>query len=254
MKKLAAVNVPVLTITLIAITVGMVLSAFMLSRFILKIQHSTEKSITVKGVAEKEILSDLAAFRTSVTIKAQNRADGYLMLAKTADILKEKLDKLGFNDTMREEESISCTEMTRTVTTRVNGKETSSEVFDHYSLTYSLRIRTNDVRLVEKNAIKIYELAARKLNIHVTDPEYFISNPEQYKLELVDQASASAAERARTAAKQSGSQLGALMKARQGVIQITRPASTDSSDGGVYDTSSVQKVIRLVMTLEFALK
>ena len=110
------------------------------------------------------------------------------------------------------------------------------------------------MKLVAKNALKVYELAARKLNVEVTSPEYFISNPEQYKLVLVDQASASAAERARIAAAQSGSKLGPLMKARQGVIQITRPASSDSSDDGIYDTSSPTKVIRLVMTLEFELK
>ena len=102
--------------------------------------------------------------------------------------------------------------------------------------------------------LKIYELTARKQDVSVTDPQYYISNPEQYKLALVNEASASAAERARTAARQSGSELGPLMTARQGVIQITRPASNDTSDYGMYDTSSVQKVIRLVMTMEFALK
>ena len=85
-------------------------------------------------------------------------------------------------------------------------------------------------------------------------PRYFISNPEQYKLELVNAASASAAQRARTAAHHSGSELGPLMEARQGVIQITAPASTDTSDDGIYNTNSVQKVIRLVMTMKFALK
>ena len=254
MKKFAAVNVPVLTIALVAVTVGMILSAFMLSRFMLKIQHSTEKSITVKGVAEKEITSDVASFRASISFKAPNRADGHLALAKLSEVLKQKLDELGFTENMREDESISCIEMTRTVTVRENGRETTKTLFDHYLLTYSVRIRTNDVKLVAKNALKVYELAARKLNVEVTSPEYFISNPEQYKLVLVDQASASAAERARIAAAQSGSKLGPLMKARQGVIQITRPASSDSSDDGIYDTSSPTKVIRLVMTLEFELK
>ena len=254
MKKFAAVNVPILTLCIIALTVGMVFSAFMLSRFMLKIQHSTEKSIKVKGVAEKEITSDLAAFTCSVSIKAQNRADGYLMLNKSAEILRAKLDSLGFTEAMREDEDISCVEMVRTIKSTVNGKESTSEVFDHFRFTYSLRIRTADVKLVEKNVLKIYELAARTFDITVTSPEYFISNPEQYKLELVDKASAAAAERARTAARQSGSELGALMTARQGVIQITRPASDETSDYGVYDTDSVQKVIRLVMTMEFALK
>ena len=115
-------------------------------------------------------------------------------------------------------------------------------------------MRTKDVQVVEKNVLKIYELAAQRLDVFVGKPEYYISNPEQYKLELVDQASASAAERARIAAAQSGSAIGSLITARQGVIQITRQASNDTSDYGVYDTTSVNKIIRLVMTMEFALK
>ena len=144
--------------------------------------------------------------------------------------------------------------MFRTVKTIEKNRETSTQIFDHFLFRYSLRVRTGDARLVEKNLLKIYELSGRKMDISVSAPEYYISNPEQYKLELVDQASSAAAERARTAASRSGSKLGALMSARQGVIQITAPASNDTSDYGVYNTSSLQKVIRLVMTMEFELK
>ena len=155
---------------------------------------------------------------------------------------------------MRGDEDICCEESYRTITTKERGKETSERIFDHYQLTYSVRVCTDQVDVVAKNVLKIYELTARKLNVSVSSPKYFISNPEQFKLELVNAASASAAERARTAAHHSGSELGPLMTARQGVIQITCPASSDTSDYGMYDTSSVYKVIRLVMTMEFELK
>ena len=98
------------------------------------------------------------------------------------------------------------------------------------------------------------KLASEKIDVSVGTPQYFISNPEQYKLELVNSASYSAAQRAKTAAAHSGSALGPLMEARQGVIQITAPASSDTSDEGMYDTRSVQKVIRMVMTMKFSLK
>lgn len=251
MKK----SLPVLiAATIFAITIGMIVSAFLLSRFMLKVQHSSEKSIKVKGVAEKLITSDLAAFTCSVSVQAQTKAEGYSTLDRTAKLLESKLDSLGFTENMREDKNIACVAKYRTVKTVEKNRETSTQIFDHYQLTYSLRVRTNDAKLVEKNLLKIYELSGRKLDIDVSTPEYFISNPEQYKLDLVDQASSAAAERARTAAARSGSKLGPLMNARQGVIQITAPASTETSDYGVYNTSSLQKVIRLVMTMEFELK
>lgn len=251
MKKSIAV---ITAVTVVAITIGMIVSAFLLSRFMLKIQHSSEKTIKVKGVAEKTITSDLAAFTCSVKIKADNKTEGYSNLDRTVKVLEAKLDSLGFTENMRSDKNITCAAMYRTQKTTEKGRTTSEEIFDHYLLTYTLRVCTSDVKLVEKNLLKIYELSARKLDISVSSAEYFISNPEQYKLELVDQASASAAERARVAARQSGSDLGPLMTARQGVIQITAPASTETSDCGTYNTSSTKKVIRMVMTMEFALK
>ena len=249
------VAVTTAAIAIIAITAGVVISSFMLSRFMLKIQHSTEKSITVKGVAEKLITSDLAAFKCSVTVRGNTRPEGYAELAKAQKVLCAKLDSLGFTAAMREDANISCDAHYRTVKTKDRfGKETSNSYFDHYELTYSVRIRTANVKLVSANILKIHELAYNKYNVSVESPKYFINNPEQYKLELVNTASASAAQRARTAASHSGSTLGPLMEARQGVIQITAPASNDTSDYGVYDTGSVQKVIRLVMTMKFALK
>lgn len=244
----------IICISLAAITSGVVLSSYMLSRFLLKIQHSTEKSITVKGVAEKMIVSDLAAFTTSISATGKSRAEGYVALEKAKNILLAKLNSLGFTAPMLSDECVRCDEMHRTEKIRENGKEVTKSYFDHYKMTYSVRIRTSDVKLVARNVLKIHELAMYKYEVTVSTPGYFINNPEQYKLELVNEASASAAARASVAARQSGSSLGALIEAKQGVIQITAPASNETSDYGIYDTDSVQKVIRLVMTMKFALK
>ena len=254
MKQHTASHISLITFCIIAIVIGMVISAFMLSRFMLKIQTTTEKSITVKGVAEKEIISDIGAFYCSISVKNTDRAAGYADLNKKAEILHAKLKSLGFTAEMLEDKSISCDEKFRTETVKENNQSVSKTLFDHYYLTYSIRVRTNNVKLIEAKALKIYDLASEKYDIYVGTPQYYINNPEQYKLELVDKASASAAERARTAAGQSGSKIGALIKARQGVIQITSPASSETSDYGVYNTSSINKVMRLVMTLEFSLK
>jgi hypothetical protein len=253
MKKSVAVTAA--SIACIALIAGIVISSFMLSRFMLKIQHSTEKKITVKGVAEKVITSDVAVFTCAVKAKGNDKVAGYRALESNKKRFLAYLDALGFTSDMREDEDISCYAQHRTVRKKdARGNETSESIFSHYELSYSLRVRTTNVQLVARNVLRLHGLAAQGVDLTVGTPQYFINNPEQYKLELVNAASASAAQRAKTAAQNSGSELGPLMEARQGVIQITAPASTDSSDSGVYDTGSVQKVIRLVMTMKFALK
>ena len=253
-KQCSAAKITLISFTLISVIIGMSISSYMLSRFMLRIQRTTEKSITVKGVAEKEIISDLAAFTCSVTVRSSDKAEGYNKLTNATNMLNKKLELLGFTESMRFDKNISCSERFKTIKTVVNGKTTEKEEFSHYLFNYSLTVRTNNVKLVDNNVLLLHSLARNGVDIFVSSPEYFISNPEQYKLELVNQASASAAERARVAARQSGSDLGPLITARQGVIQITAPASTETSDYGTYNTSSFKKVIRLVMTMEFALK
>lgn len=254
MKKNTVLIITLTFAGIIAIAAGMICSAFLLSKFMLSIERKTEKSIVVKGVAEKNIISDIAAFRCSISTTNTETAPGYIDLNKKAEVLRKHLKSLGFNENNFEDVNISQDNVFRTETIRENNKNITKQVFSHYSFTYSMRVRTKDVRLVEKNVLKIFALATKGYDVNVSSPEYYISNPEQYKLQLVDEASASAAERARTASAKSGSTLGPLMKARQGVIQITSPASNDTSDYGVYNTSTVEKVMRLVMTLEFELK
>ena len=53
-------------------------------------------------------------------------------------------------------------------------------------------------------------------------------------------------------AKNSGGRVGALLSAEQGVIQITERNSTDTSGDGVYDTKSIAKTAKVVVTLEYA--
>ena len=220
----------------------------------LKVQKTTEKSITVKGVAEREVISDIATFVCTVSVKSTEKAEGYNKLTNSINILNKKLKLNGFPESVQYDKSITCNNRFKTTKTTVNGQTVEKEEFVYYELSYSVTIRTKDIEKVENNVLKLHSLAQNGVDISITNPEYFISNPEQYKLELVNEACESAANRAKITASLSGSTLGALIKARQGVIQITAPANSDTSDYGTYNTTSLKKVIRLVMTMEFALK
>lgn len=253
-KNCSTARIITISVVVVSIIVGMTISAFMLSRFMLRIQNTTEKSITVKGVAEKEVKADLASFSCTLKVSAKEKSVGFAKLNNAQAMLDKKLEMLGFTKDMRFDESITCAADYNIITQRDNGVVTERREFAGYDFTYLITIRTSNVALVTENVLKINTLVRNNVDVTVSEPQYFVKNPEQYKLELVNLASASAAERAKVAASQSGSSLGPLMTARQGVIQITSPASTETSDYGVYNTSSPVKIIRLVMTMTFNLK
>jgi len=134
----------------------------------------------------------------------------------------------------------------------VNGRETNE--FMYYSLSQNVRVCSKKVELITLGFGSLNAMLASGTQISVRDPEYFISDPEQYKLELTEAAAASARRRAEVMAANGGAKLGRLLSARLGVIQINRPASSAMSDYGVYDTSSLEKVIKIVVALEFSVK
>ena len=52
-------------------------------------------------------------------------------------------------------------------------------------------------------------------------------------------------------AKSAGNRVVGVISASQGIFQITQPNSTQTSSWGMYDTSSIEKKVRAVVTMEF---
>ena len=216
--------------------------------------YTRESTITVKGVAEKEVVSDVGAFTCSIACQAQDIKSGYVEINRLHGILMKKFAELGIKPEWIENDSIDFGTVSKTVNIQEGDKKITKDEFSHYRFTRTCRVRSSDVRALENASVKLYDLTQDGIDISVSSVEYFISNLEQYKLELVDAATQSAYKRANVVANSCGSKLGKLLTARQGVIQITRPASNDTSDYGMYDTHTINKVMRLVVTLDFALE
>ena len=216
---------------------ALTLSAALLSRFMVRVQQRSENTISVKGVAERRIVSDLGAFTCSVWVDAPTVKEGYLALEQAYNRLVKAMIARGFRADELCEQRLFYNRVTKSVRTVENGQTRYTEVFSHYHFCESVRVKTDRVMLIQQEALNLNALLAEGINVEIESPQYFITNPEQYKQQLVDEAT--------------GSKVKRLLRGRQGIIQITRPASDDISDGGVYDTSTVEKNMRMVVTLDF---
>ena len=122
MPSSSRVSVPVLLLCTIIASVAIAASAWTISRFMLRVEKNTEKTVTVKGVAEKEIQSDIGALSCSFSVKAQQIADGYAELNRVNALFWKKLAELGFEPGEEGDVSISYERVTKTVKTKENGK------------------------------------------------------------------------------------------------------------------------------------
>ena len=85
-------------------------------------------------------------------------------------------------------------------------------------------------------------------------PQYTYGKLEELKISLIGTASQNALMRAKAIAEMAGSKVGKIKSASQGVFQIVPVGSTDTSDYGSYDTTTIDKTVKAVVTIEFMLE
>lgn len=234
------------------LAIGMVASSLALSRFMIRIRTQEENTITTKGLAERKVLSDVGAVECTVGASGQTQEEGYQKLNKSYIILRTALLKAGFQENELEENAPSYARVTKTVRTRdANNRETITEEFSHYRFSRSIRILSRQIDLVHRQSMELTGLVMDGVEIEISQPEFYVSDLEKYKLELIAQATESAMKRAQTTAEKCNSRVGRLITARNGIIQVTRPASSDMSDSGFYDTTSREKIMKIVVSATF---
>ncbi len=225
---------------------GMVISAQLLSKFFLRIQH--ENKLSVKGYAEKAVKSDVGTFTAIVTCSDPDLASGYKSLKQCSGKVLGAIKSYGFKD---DEITINSMIINK-IYKKINGKETND--IQYYTLSQCIVVRSNNIELIASGHKELYSLLAEGLDVSVISPDYFISDLEKYKQELIAGATRNAEERARIMAGNCGGQIKRLLAARQGIIQITAPDSAEVSDCGIFDTKSPLKIIKIVVSLDFMLQ
>lgn len=173
-----------------------------------------------------------------------------LNLNQAVKFLKEQ----GFTDTDREITDISVNERTEYYVDEF-GKDRSRK--NGYNATRSIVLSTKDLPKLQKALAQIQFLRAENEAIDFSNPDYYLENLEEIKRDLIAKATQDAYVRAEEFAKTSNVKVGLLRSASQGSFDIksTRPNTEDSDDsyGGSYDTSTIDKKVRLVVTIQYAI-
>lgn len=223
---------------------GLVVSALIIAKPWITIRQA--KPIMVKGYAEKEVASDTGSLSAEVVVTGGSNSEAYVAAGGALEKVKMIASKvLESNFEMVELQ----TSVGETLKLDENGKKTNE--VDFFRATRRIRINSTDVHGLEKLGRALFDLNAEGIRITVKGPSFFVSNLDAVKLELIERATENGKQRAELMANSSGEHLGSLVSARQGVIQITKKNSSQTSSWGIYDTETIEKVVKLVVTLEY---
>ena len=230
---------------------GFVLGTFFLGSQT-KMIGSGRATVSVKGLAEKPIKADCAEWSISTSAKGKTFAEALQNLRKEKTALDAFLDKLGFGAQVRED----SVEMVGPHYVEVERKDRTVQVQDGYEASQTVTITTRDIALIGKASTAALEYKASGADIAYEFPTYLVSNLEEIKMSLISAATENAYARAKEFIKHGDSQLGSMRSASQGAFYILADAAnSDTSDyGGTYDKTTVNKIARVVVTIEFNLK
>lgn len=230
----------------VALAIGLVLSSIIFGWFYTKTKKGDE-AITVTGSAKKRIKSDLVTWSASINYQAPQLADAYRSLSENIPRVKQYLMSKGIPENQITISSIS----TQTLKKRdADGIETSETT--GYSLRQSIDVRSNDVDKISQIARESTELINQGILIESGTPQYLFTGLGDLKVEMLGEAAKDAKERAEKIAASTGNSIGSVRSARMGVMQITAADSTEVSDAGISDTSSIDKDVTAVVNISFA--
>jgi hypothetical protein len=227
------------------LALGFALSAYMVSTAMIRMRQ--ENTIKVKGYAQKQIKADRATWSGEMTVRSAIMSSAYKDMDANRVKVNDLISKIGFN----KETKINFMPVSIVTEYKLNEKGNSTNEINGYVLTQTVTIESNQIDLVETVSKTASDLIRDGIEFRSYSPVYTYSGIEQIKLDLLAQATKNAYERARTLAENSAGKAGKLCSASQGVFQITPINSTDISDAGEYSTSTIDKMVKAVVTLEF---
>ncbi len=238
-------------IALFAVCAAMVASAVILHKPFVRLRSAD--GVVVKGTSSERVISDAATWTGRIEARvsggeAQDLKDGYAKIAAQAEIAKACLLELG----AREESLEIGAPSVSPIYEYKDGRQTGGVLGYQFSAVVSYR--SGDVMAVRELARSASELIRRGVEFSSGTPSYYYTRLEDAKLSLLEQASANAQERARALVGGNQVRLGGVISASQGVFQVTAPLSTETSDWGCYDTHSIEKEIKCVVTVTYAVQ
>lgn len=203
--------------------------------------------ISVTGSAYEIVKSDSGTLNFDIVAKRSTKQEAYTAIQSHIKIVEKYL----------QDKNIKKIDL-RTVNGYYNYKRepngSYTNIPESYNLSQPVTISSDNVELIKEISNDITSLINKGVDINVYSPSYSYSGLPKLKVTLLEKASNDAKARAESMLKATHNSVGKIQSVRMGVYQITPVDSTDVSDMGVNDSSSIDKKVTAVANVSFKIK
>lgn len=235
----------------VALSAGLIVSTVVGARALVRIK--SDNTIQVTGSAKRRIKSDLIIWTAKVSARGTDMRGAYKTLSAEVPKLTAWLDKKGVPKAKIKIFSVS----TKAIHPHDKEGREIEDTITAYELTQTIEVRASGPGEVEKIgaiANEATQLIDEGVELESNAPDYIYTKLGDLKIQMLAEAAKDSRVRAVEVATSTGSHIGPLRQARMGVIQINPPDSTETSNEGNNDTSSLEKDIITVVGATFALE
>jgi hypothetical protein len=243
----------------LALCVGLIGGALILARSLQEIRKG-ERFVTVKGVAERDVKADLAVWGMKVRVAGNDLAEVGRSLEATRAKVLQFLSEKGFTA-----DEVSSQDLK--VSDRQANDYGSGNMKDmlRYVVEATVLLRSKNVDKVQEVSRKTDELVRAGVVLSTKDdwqgagPRFIFTQLNTIKPAMLAEATKSARSAAVQFAADSGSTVGSIRRASQGLFSITNRDQTapGQGEGGgerSEDESDPNKRVRVVVTIDYFLE
>jgi hypothetical protein len=225
--------------TAAVLTAGLVVGGYLLGDGLTRAKQA-DRAVTVRGVAEREVVADLAVWTLSYSATAPDLAGAQAKVDRDSQSITAFFRELGF--------AADALQPT--------GVNVSSGTDEARNATYTVRqrltLRTTDIKRAQAAVGKQFELVRRGVFLEEGSAmAYTYTRLNAIKPEMVAMATRDARKAAEQFANDSGSSVGAIKDATQGYFEIT---ARDGDSGGWGQADSPYKKVRVVTSVNYFLR
>ena len=211
----------------LCLLVGLTAAGYFIGRGTARFK-SDVRTVTVKGLVEKEVRADEAVWTVSLRRASDDLKDAHAKISADRDAVLAFLQKQGFKDS----------EITRQPTQTIDklareyGQQQGTDRF-RYVVTSAITVRTPNIDQIQKSLGSTEELLKAGVVLdgegNAANPRYVVSKFNDLRPQLLAEATKNARAIAQQFAADSGASVGKIHSANQGMIQIFGSDGNDES-------------------------
>ncbi|MXO88848.1 DUF541 domain-containing protein [Altererythrobacter aestuarii] len=219
------------------LTLGLIAGGYLLGDGLTRAKMA-DRSVTVRGLAEREVVADLATWTISYSATANDMTSAQASVDRDTASITAFFAELGFPEDALQPIGVNVSSFTQ-------------DGVPNFTVRQRMTLRSNDIERAQRAVRRQFDLVRRGVMLEEgSGMAYTYTRLNDIKPEMVAEATRDARASAEQFAEDSGSDVGGIRQATQGYFSID---ARDGDGGGWGVADTPYKKVRVVTTVDFYL-